>query len=111
VQYGHPRIAQRHSFVVDIEVTDVQSGIQIRERTRDVSLFGCGVDTLKPFPQGTPIRIKLSHGGADVAALARVAYASPELGMGVVFTSIERGDKWILEGWITELLGNQIQKQ
>ena len=98
------RLTPRYSFVVDIEVTDLQSGTQIRERAKDLSLYGCDVNTLKPFPKGTRVRIKLSHGGADVAALGRVAYARPDMGMGVVFTSIEPEDERILEGWIAELM-------
>jgi hypothetical protein len=103
-----PPLAPRYSFAVDIEVTDVQSGTEIRQRTNDLTLFGCGVNTSKPFPKGTRVRIKLSHGGADVAALARVAYARPEVGMGVVFTSVEPKDDRTLGGWITELMSNRI---
>ena len=105
------RLTPRYSFVVDIEVTDLQSGTQIRERAKDLSLFGCGVDTLKPFARGTRVRIKLSHGGADVVALATVAYARPNMGMGVVFTSIEPEDERILKGWIAEQMNVPIQKQ
>jgi hypothetical protein len=102
--YKDRRLAPRHSFVADIEMTDVQSGVQIRGRVKDLSLLGCGVNTSKPFPKGTRVRIKLSHGGADVAALAKVAYARPELGMGVVFTSVEPEGERILGAWIEELM-------
>src|SRR5437899_208998 len=102
-EYEFPRLAPRYPFVADIEVTDVQSQIQIRGRAKDLSLFGCGVNTSKPFPKETRVRIKLSHGGADVGALARVAYARPELGMGVVFTTVEPEHERILQGWIAEL--------
>ena len=104
LQYYCPRVAQRYSFVVDIDGTDLQLGTQIRERTKDLSLFGCRVNTLMRFRKGTSVRIKLSHGGADVAALARVVYGRTELGMGVVFTSVEPEDERILEGWIAELI-------
>ncbi len=107
-EYEYPRLAPRYPFVADIQVTDVQSEIQIAGRAKDLSLFGCGVDTFTPFPKGTRVRIKLSHGGADVAALARVAYARPELGMGVVFTTVEPEDDRILQGWIAELMSNPI---
>jgi len=102
-EHEYPRLAPRYPFVADIQVTDVQSEIQITGQAKDLSLFGCGVNTSKPFPKGTMVRIKLSHGGADVAALARVVYARPELSMGVVFTSVQREDERILEGWIAEL--------
>src|SRR5260370_35701348 len=96
-----PPLAPRYSFAVDIEVTDVQSGTQIRQRTNDLTLFGCGVNTSKPFPKGTRGRIKLSHRGADVAAPGRGAYARPWVGMGGVFTSAEPKGDPSLGGGIT----------
>ena len=111
MEYEHPRMVPRYPILGDIELTDVQSGIQIRGRTKDLSLFGCGVDALKHFPRGTSVRIKLSHGSAGVAALGRVVYASPELGMGVVFSSVEQESERILGGWIAELMSIPIQKQ
>jgi hypothetical protein len=41
----------RHSLIVDVEVVDLKSWIQIRERTKDLSLYGCGVSTATPFRQ------------------------------------------------------------
>jgi len=106
MKYQEARLAPRYSCAFDIEVTDLRSETQITEQTKDLSLFGCGVITSKPFPKGTRVRIKLSHGGADMAALARVVYARPDFGMGVAFTSIEPEDERILEGWIAELMSN-----
>ena len=111
MEYARPRSVPRYSVVVDVELTDVQSQAQIRGGTKDLSLFGCGVDTPQPFPQGTPVRIKLSHGGAHVVALGRVIYASPELGMGLAFTSVEQEVQRILEEWIAELTSLPTQKR
>ena len=99
---GHPR-ARRYSFVTGIELTDVQSETQIRERTSDLSLFGCRVDTTKLFPTGTRVRIRIAHRGANFAALGSVVYAAPDAGMGVAFTKIEQKDQLVLERWIDEL--------
>jgi hypothetical protein len=104
VEYEQARRTPRYSFVVDIEMTDVQSEIRIRARTKMLSLFGCGVDTMKLFPKGTSVRIKLSHQGTDVKALAKVVYSQTELGMGLAFTSVEREDELILERWVAELV-------
>ncbi len=98
----HPR-ARRYPFVVGIELTDVQSDAQIRERTSDLSVFGCHVDTLKLFPTGTKVRIRIAHRGANFAALGRVVYTGPNTGMGVAFTKIEQKDQLVLEKWIDEL--------
>jgi hypothetical protein len=104
VDYEFARRTLRYSFVIDVELTDVQSGIQIKARTKQLSLFGCGVDALRLFPKGTNVRIRLFHSGADVNALARVVYANPKLGMGMAFTKVDRENERILEWWITELM-------
>jgi hypothetical protein len=95
--------ASRYSFVTSIELTDVRSETHITERTRDLSLFGCRVDTLRPFPQGTKVKIRIAHRSANFEALGRVAYVRPNAGMGIVFTSIEPNDQLVLEKWIAEL--------
>ena len=98
------RRTQRYSLVVDVEMTDVQSGSQINARTTTLSVAGCGVESSELFPQGSIVRIQLSHRGKMVRATARVVYSSPALGMGMAFTSIEQEDEPILEWWITEHL-------
>jgi len=102
VEHELVRGTPRYPLVVDIEMTDLQLETQIRARTKMLSMFGCGVDGSKLFPQGTSVRIKLSHRGAEVMALARIIYSSLDLGMGVAFTSVEREDERILEWWIAE---------
>ena len=104
VEYEFVRRIPRYSLVVDIEMIDIRLEIQIRARTKLLSLFGCGVDTVKLFPKGTSVRTKLSHRGAEVRALARAVYSSSALGMGIAFTSVEREDERILECWIAECL-------
>jgi len=103
MEYEIARRTPRYSFVVDVEVADLQSEIQIRERTTTLSLFGCGINTSKPFPPGTRVRVKLSHRGAEMLALGRVAYARPGVGMGVVFTTVEPEEGRVLAEWIAEL--------
>jgi hypothetical protein len=105
------RRTPRYSLVVDIEMTDMQLEIQIKARTKMLSMFGCGVDTLKLFPQGTSVRINLSFQGAEVRALGRVVYSRSDLGMGIAFTSVEQEDKRILEWWIAELVSIPIGKE
>ena len=102
MQPEHPR-APRLPFVAPIELTDVSSETQMRERTSNLSLFGCRVNTLKPLPTGTKVRIRIEHEGANLVALGKVVYSLPHSGMGVVFTKIEPNSQVILEKWITEL--------
>lgn len=94
----------RYLFVAIIQLTDTQSEAQIHEQTSNLSLYGCRVVTLKPFPRGTKVRIKIAHRSASFVALGRVSYCTPN-GMGVVFTQIEPANQSILERWVEELRG------
>ena len=94
------RRALRHSLAVDVEVIDLESSIQISEHTKDLSLYGCGVSTATPFPAGTRVMVKMVHGSKKIAAFGRVVYGRQDIGMGIVFTTIEPEDQRLLEDWI-----------
>ena len=102
MQFGHHR-ARRYSFHASVELTDLQSETQTKEQTRDLSLFGCHVATLKPLPPGTKVRIKISHRSESLEVLGRVAFVRPNAGMGIFFTRIEPHDQLVLDKWIAEL--------
>jgi hypothetical protein len=97
------RRAPRFLFIVELELIDLLSGITIKGRTKDLSLYGCSLNTLKPYKRGTNVGIKLVYGNKHILAYARVVYGSPELGMGVAFLGIEAEYERILEGWIVQL--------
>jgi hypothetical protein len=97
------RRALRHPLVVDVEVTDLESGIQIRERTKDLSLYGCGVSTATPFPAGTKVKLEVAYGRKGIVAFGKVIYGRRDIGMGIVFTTIEPDDQKLLEDWFAEL--------
>jgi hypothetical protein len=93
----------RHSLIVDVEVVDLKSWIRIRERTKDLSLYGCGVSTATPFPAGTKVMLKMVYGREKITAFCMVILGRPDIGMGIVFTTVEPKDQKLLEDWITEL--------
>ena len=93
------RRGQRHPVAVDVEVTNLELGIQIKERTIDLSLYGCGVSTATPFPAGTKVMLKVAHGGQEIVAFGKVIYGRRDIGMGIVFTMIEPRDQELLEDW------------
>jgi len=84
-------------------VTDLQSEAQTIEQLSDLSLFGCQVETAKPLPVGTKVRIRIVHKGETFAALGKVANVRPNAGMGIVFTGIEEDVQIVLEKWVAEL--------
>ncbi len=104
MQVGHHR-ARRYSFHAGIDLTDLQSETQTKEQTSDLSLFGCQVDTLKPLPPETKVRIKISHRNENFEALGKVTSARSNAGMGILFTRIGPHDQSVLDKWIAELRG------
>ena len=69
----------------------------------DVSLFGCGVVSPKPFSARTKARIRITHRGSSFEAFGRVVYVTSDGEMGIIFTRVEPNDQLILEQWISEL--------
>ena len=98
------RWALRHPLVVDVEVTDLESGIHIRGRTKDLSLYGCGVSTATPFAAGTKVVLKMADKREEIVASGKVIYGRQDIGMGIVFTTVEPDAQELLEHWIDELV-------
>jgi hypothetical protein len=69
VAYEYDRRTPRYSLVTCIEMTDPLSEIQVRARTKMLSMSGCGVESSMLFTKGTIVRIKLSHHDAEVRAV------------------------------------------
>ena len=76
---------------------------QLAAHTEDLSLFGCFVETLAPFPAGTKVRLRILYSGANLIAQGTVAYSRDNGGMGIAFTSIEPSSLPILDAWLDDL--------
>jgi hypothetical protein len=93
-----------------VEALEPKSNTQISGRSSDVSLSGCYVDTLNPFPEGTLIRIRLTRENISFEANAKVIFSQIGMGMGVAFTSAEKDQFRVYQKWIDELSGNSSTK-
>lgn len=98
------RHAPRYPFIADAEVTELSSDTKLVAKTSDLSIRGCFLDMLNPSPQGTEVRVTISHEGATFTALGNVVFILPNMGMGVVFTKVEHPQQAILQKWIASLL-------
>jgi hypothetical protein len=67
-----------------------------------VSLYGCGVTTVTPFPAGTKVMLKVAYGEKQIVAFGRVMYGRQDIGMGIAFTTIGPEDQKLLEDWFAE---------
>ena len=101
------RGAPRYPFIADAEVTETASGTKLSARTSDVSSGGCFLDMLNPSPESTEIRVRISHASATFTAVGRVVFVFPNMGMGVVFTSVEDNQLAVLQEWLSKLSGGE----
>lgn len=89
--------------MASIELTDLQSEKQLVAHTKDLTLFGCFVETLTPFEEGIKVRLKVSHAGVNFIATGKVAYSRPNSGMGISFITVEPKSQEVLDLWLANL--------
>jgi hypothetical protein len=104
------RRVARYSFIAVAEVCELRSQTRVAGRCSDLSLGGCYVDTLAPFPVGSAVRITIQHDSREFQALAVVAYSHPSMGMGIKFTEIKPESRNVLRYWVADLSGEPIPK-
>jgi PilZ domain-containing protein len=98
------RGALRYCVAMDGQVMELLTRSRMTVRCSDLSLSGCYLDTLNPLEPGTPLIVRLEHGGRGFEVQARVAYMAPRMGMGVEFAQpIPEDESPVLQAWIEEL--------
>jgi hypothetical protein len=100
-----PRAA-RYSFVACITLTNLDSGYQTRESTRNLSLFGCQVAPGSSAPLGTRVRVQIIHKGDAFEAQGRVVNVQPSGAAGIVFTDVSERHQRVLDKWVAALRGS-----
>ena len=98
---AQPR-ARRYPFSANIEVIEVESESTIKQRTCDLSLFGCFVKAPEPWAIGSKVLLKITYKGSAFTALGHVVHKRED-GMGVKFSRIKPKDEMILEIWMDEM--------
>lgn len=94
------RVATRYNFGAIAEVIDLDERDALVSLTRDLSLSGCFVQTSTPYPEGTPVRVRIFHSGTEFVAIGNVTGNVTATGMGIVFTQVQPNDRAILEEWL-----------
>jgi PilZ domain len=75
---------QRLKIKVPIEIYTENSTSPIRGATSDLSLTGCYIETIFPFPIGTQLEIKLQMEGT-LLVVGTVVTSDPQVGNGIHF--------------------------
>jgi hypothetical protein len=97
------RSAPRQHFVAEAQIVEITSGVKLSARSCDLVIHGCYVDTIRPFPVGTLVRIRLKKGETIIEANGNVVYQLPGLGMGIAFHDLTPESHAALDKWLSHM--------
>jgi hypothetical protein len=98
----------RFPFTATIEAIENKAGTKVVGRTSDLSLGGCYVDTLSPFPVGTDAKVHIQRGNVTFEAQAKVVFSAIGMGMGLAFVSAQPKQVRIFQKWLLEISGQSV---
>jgi PilZ domain-containing protein len=102
---NHPRIKVK----VPVEIFTEGSQSPLRGATADLSLGGCYIENMFPFPVGTKLELKL-EAGQTLLVLGTVATSDPQVGNGVHFASLLPEDAEALRAFLDSAEKNEETK-
>jgi hypothetical protein len=94
------REAQRYPFICPAELMELGGSMRISARTTDLSLHGCYIDTLNPFPKETRVQLQLTKNDQRLELQARVTACHMGSGMGLMFEQLTPEQSLIIGGWL-----------
>lgn len=96
------RVTPRYIFIASAEMYEERSDVRVASRVSELSLNGCYLDMMNPFPTGTMVVLKIISGDLTFQSKAKVIYAAPNVGAGVVFLDVEPKYDYMLRRWLDE---------
>jgi PilZ domain len=97
------RRTPRYIFFAAAELLEEKSEVRVASRVSELSLYGCYLDMMNPFPVDTSILLKIWTEESSVfQTKARIIYAQPNMGAGVQFGDVEPKSLALLQQWLAE---------
>jgi hypothetical protein len=96
------RRTPRYVFFASAELLELQSEVRVASRVSELSLNGCYLDMMNPFPVDTMVLLKIWAEEKLLIAKSKIVYSQPNMGAGVLFLEVEPQYKPILEHWLEE---------
>lgn len=99
---GHPnrRRFMRLKLRVPLEIHVDTSAAPMRLATSDLSLGGCYIETIFPFPIGTVLDLRMNINDATLPIEATVVTSDPQVGNGIIFAKMLPEDHEMLKAFI-----------
>jgi hypothetical protein len=94
------RRTPRYPFVAPAEVIPQPAGAKMQAEVKELSLYGCYLDTPSPLPLRTRVTLKIFGRHEFFEATATVIYANTTLGMGLGFRDVRPTYLEILRQWL-----------
>lgn len=101
------RRTPRYPFIASAELIEQASDVRIASRVSELSLYGCYLDMMNPFPVATLVLVKISAGDMFFQAKSKIVYSQPNMGAGVTFLEVEPKYQPVLERWLSEAAKEQ----
>lgn len=102
IAYQEKRRSPRYSFIASAELIEVKADVRIASRVSELSLHGCYLDMMNPFPTGTMVLVKIAAGDAFFEAKSKIVYSQPNMGAGVGFLEIAPDSQAVLGRWLDQ---------
>jgi hypothetical protein len=96
------RRTPRYIFIASAELYEEQNEVRVATRVSELGLHGCYLDMMNPFPAGTIVLLKIFAGDLTFQSKAKIVYATPNMGAGVLFMDVEPKYEYILRRWLDE---------
>ena len=100
IGYLEKRRSPRYSFIASAELIEVSADVRIATRVSELSLHGCYLDMMNPFPKDTFVLVKISAGDAFFEAKSKIVYSQPNMGAGVGFLEVDAASQAVLDRWL-----------
>jgi PilZ domain len=100
MEYREKRRTPRYIFIASAELYEEQTDVRVASRVSELSLHGCYLDMMNPFPTGSIVLLKIFAGDQTFHTKARVVYHTPNVGAGVTFLDVDPKYEFILNNWL-----------
>jgi hypothetical protein len=102
VDYKERRRGPRYPFIASAELIEQKADVRIASRVSELSMNGCYLDMMNPFPQGTLVLVKISAGEDFFQSKGKIVYSQMNMGAGVGFLEMDNASQTVLERWMDE---------
>ena len=111
IVYQERRRGPRYPFIASAELIEQKADVRIASRVSELSMNGCYLDMMNPFPAGTLVLVKISAGEGFFQAKGKIVYSQMNMGAGVGFLEFDQASQLVLERWMDEAKNEALKQK